>query len=74
MKRRFDETEIQYIVSDKPTQYLCNAAYFHMLQKMDGKVVFIHIPSVKNVSEDMIAEIRECVNAFPMNFVGEVEC
>lgn len=63
MKRRFDETKIQYIISDKPTMYLCNAAYFHMLQKMSGKVVFVHIPTVKNMSEDMMAEIRECVNA-----------
>ncbi len=63
MKRRFDETKIQYIIADKPTPYLCNAAYFHMLQKMGGRVVFIHIPTVKNVSEDMMAELRECVTA-----------
>lgn len=63
MKIRFDDTEISCTISDKPTQYLCNAAYFHMLQKMGGKAVFIHIPTVKNVPEDMMAEIRECVYA-----------
>lgn len=56
MKIRFDETEIPCTISDKTTQYLCNAAYFHMLQKMGGKAVFIHIPTVKNLSEDMMAE------------------
>ena len=63
MKIKFDETGIPCTISDKPPQYLCNAAYFHMLQKMSGKAVFIHIPTVKNVSEDMMAEIRECVHA-----------
>ena len=51
------------VVARTKAQYLCNAAYFHMLQKMSGKAVFIHIPTVKNVSEDMMAEIRECVHA-----------
>ena len=63
MKIKFDETGIPCTISDKPPQYLCNAAYLHMLQKMSGKAVFIHIPTVKNVSEDMMAEIRECVHA-----------
>lgn len=58
MKRCFDEAGIQCSISDKPTYYLCNAAYFHMLQKMDGRVIFIHIPTAKNVSENMLERIR----------------
>lgn len=59
MKRRLDEAEIPYSISDKPTQYLCNRAYFHMLQKMDGRAALIHIPTVKNMLGDMMAKIRE---------------
>jgi len=48
---------IQSVASKIPTQYLCNAAYFHMLQKFEGKVVFIHIPTSKNMSDDMMDKI-----------------
>lgn len=48
---------VQCTVAQIPTKYLCNAAYFHMLQKVSGKVVFIHIPSIKNMSEEMMEAI-----------------
>ena len=56
--RCLEENDIQCIVSENPTQYLCNAAYYHMLHKTDGKAVFIHIPSIKNMSETMLENIR----------------
>ena len=52
---------VRCAVSKIPTKYLCNAAYFHMLQKTSGKVVFIHIPSIKNMSEGMMEEIVKCM-------------
>lgn len=42
------------VVSEIPTQYLCNTAYFNALHKFEGKAMFIHIPSLKNMSEDMM--------------------
>lgn len=48
-------------VSNIPTQYLCNVAYFHMLQKVSGKAVFIHVPSTKNMSEGLIEKIVKCM-------------
>ncbi len=45
--------EISYTVSDKPTRYLCNAAYYHMLKK-NPNTVFIHIPSLKGMSIEMM--------------------
>lgn len=44
-------------VSEIPTNYLCNVAYFYMLQKVSGKAVFIHIPSLKNMSEHKMEKI-----------------
>lgn len=53
--------EVRCIVSNIPTQYLCNAAYFHMLQKVSGKALFIHVPSTKNMSEKLTGEIVKCM-------------
>ena len=52
---------IKCVVSELPTQYLCNAAYFNVLHKFDGKAVFIHIPSLKNMSENMTDRIVKCM-------------
>lgn len=56
--RCLEENDIQCIVSENPTQYLCNSAYYHMLRKTEGKAVFIHIPSIKNMSETRMENIR----------------
>lgn len=51
------DNQVECVISDTPTRYLCNAAYFHMLKKTDRKAVFIHIPSLKNMSEDLTKKI-----------------
>lgn len=61
IKKSLLENKVECVISDTPTRYLCNAAYFHMLKKTDGKAVFIHIPSLKNMSEDMIKNIGNCL-------------
>ncbi len=48
---------IRCAVSETPTHYLCNDAYFRMLKKTNGKAVFIHIPGSKNMTEDMMTGI-----------------
>lgn len=57
MCRCLIESGVQCVISEIPTKYLCNAAYFYMLQKVSGKAVFIHIPSLKNMSEHMMEKI-----------------
>lgn len=52
---------LRCVVSEIPTKHLCNAAYYHMLQKVSGKAIFIHIPSIKNMSERMMEEIIKCM-------------
>ncbi|MGN0352471.1 MAG: hypothetical protein ACI4ES_12535 [Roseburia sp.] len=44
-------------VSDKPTAYLCNDAYFYMLMKMKCPVLFIHIPTSKNMSSILLEKL-----------------
>jgi len=66
--RCLEENDIQCIVSENPTQYLCNAAYYHMLHKADGKAVFIHIPSLKNMSEAMSNKLAQCVKKINISY------
>jgi len=47
---------ISYTVSDKPTRFLCNAAYYHMLKK-NPNTVFIHIPSLKGMSIELMNKL-----------------
>ena len=66
--RCLEENDIHCIVSEDPTQYLCNAAYYHMLHKTDGKAVFIHIPSIKNMSEAMSKKLTRCVKKINISY------
>ena len=45
---------ISAVISDTPTAYLCNAAYYHILNRFSGKAIFIHIPPVRYVDEDFV--------------------
>ena len=45
-------------VSDRPTRYLCNAAYWYLLRKFNGKAVLIHIPSIKNSNEHLMDGLK----------------
>lgn len=38
---------IKSTVSEKTTHYLCNEAYWYLLEKFKGKAVLIHIPTIK---------------------------
>lgn len=49
LERKLDECKVSYYVSNKPTRYLCNAAYYYMLKK-NRNTVFIHIPSLKGMN------------------------
>lgn len=42
LTRELKQCGVPCFVSDKPTSYLCNAAYYHMLKRIPS-TVFIHI-------------------------------
>lgn len=54
---KFNDVGINVNISEEPTQYLCNEAYWHMLTKFNRNVVFIHIPSNRNITDDVIERI-----------------
>ena len=59
LSRRLGEGGIENVISETPTHYLCNEAYWYALQKFEGKVVFIHIPTLKNIEENFISKMKE---------------
>ncbi len=54
---RAAESALEYAISKHPTHYLCNEAYYQMMQKMDCPVLFVHIPTLKNSSTDFIEKL-----------------
>ena len=54
--------EITYTIADKPTHYLCNDAYYHMMCNMECPVLFVHIPSLKNMSDIFLDKLIEVFN------------
>lgn len=67
--RCLKESKIQCCVSEIPTRYLCNAAYYHMLRKVEGNAVFIHIPTMKNMSGIMLEKIVSCMEGIAWNSI-----
>ena len=61
--RGLNDTGIIAKIGTHPRQSLCNDAYWHMLKKFNGRVVFFHIPSVKYLTEDYIANITTALYA-----------
>lgn len=45
-------------ISNVPSQYLCNAAYYHMLCKSKN-AVFIHIPSIKGMNDAFLERLQK---------------
>ncbi len=47
------------VISDKPTVYLCNEAYWYVLRKFFGRALFIHIPTIKYADEQFIGKMKD---------------
>ncbi len=58
ISKQLSEVGIQNYISDNPTHYLCNEAYWYVLGKFNGKAVFIHIPSIKNMNEEFLKKMK----------------
>ena len=57
LARGFRENGISCDISDTPTHYLCNDAYFRMLRKTNGKAIFVHIPGSRYMTQELMAGI-----------------
>ncbi len=53
----FTKHNIKFSISEKPTHYLCNSAYYHMMNKIKCKAVFFHIPPLRKFSYDLMQKL-----------------
>ena len=57
MAERFMKNGISCEISERPTHYLCNDAYYRMLRKTNGKAIFVHIPGGRYMTDELMAGI-----------------
>ena len=48
IKEQLKAVGIKSTISHNATHFLCNEAYWHLLKKYHGRVVLIHIPTIKH--------------------------
>ena len=58
----FNAAGLAATVSENPTAYLCNEAYWHLLRKFSGRAVLIHIPTMKNADEVFIRKVQQALD------------
>ena len=56
LSQQMMQYKVDHSISNTPTQYLCNAAYYHMLCK-NRNTVFIHIPSIKGMDDVLVERL-----------------
>lgn len=52
--QRLKEQGLDAEPGNSPKHTLCNEAYWYMLKKYNGRVVFFHIPSIRYINEEFI--------------------
>ena len=57
----FREAGLEAKISETPTAYLCNEAYWHLLRKFSRRAVLIHIPTMKNADEFFTAKVQRAL-------------
>ena len=53
-----EKAGIESYISEEPTAYLCNEAYWYLLKKYSGSVVLIHIPTIKHITNDFVENMK----------------
>lgn len=61
LNHRINSNGLESYISDNPTHYLCNEAYWYALKKFGGKAVYIHIPPMKYMNEEFIERFKKAL-------------
>ncbi len=62
IKEVFNANDVKYKVSVKASKYLCNYAYYKMLEKTKCNTILIHIPGLKNMSNEFMLKIKHALD------------
>ena len=60
----FRKAGLEATVSETPTAYLCNEAYWYLLRKFGGRAVLVHIPTMKNADESFVPKVQQAMALF----------
>lgn len=63
VKEQFASFRIKAEILNTTTKYLCNDAYWYLLEKYKGNAVLIHIPTVKNFKEEGISDVKKAIKS-----------
>ena len=66
LSRKMVQQNIHHSISNTPTQFLCNAAYYHMLCR-NKNTVFIHIPSIKGLNDALMDRLLTLFRKIPFD-------
>jgi len=58
LAEKLNERGIRTTIGYTPTRSLCNEAYWYMLRKYNCHVVFLHVPSIKYITDSFIESIQ----------------
>ena len=58
LERAMNDAGIPALLSETPTTYLCNEAYWYALDKYSGRAVFIHIPTIKHLDDTFFERMK----------------
>lgn len=58
---KLNERGIKTSIGNAPIRSLCNEAYWYMLRKYNCHVVFLHVPSIKYITESFIERVQSAL-------------
>lgn len=61
ISKHLNAAGVMNYISNAPTHYLCNEAYWFALRKYKGKVAFIHIPTNKKINDTFFEKMKEAL-------------
>ena len=57
-------------ISEIPTAYLCNEAYWHLLRKFSGRAVLIHISTIRYVDELFAERMKQAMDGVSRSIIA----
>ena len=64
LQKSLNMVGLRSVISENPTAYLCNYAYWHLLRKFTGNVVLIHIPTIKHADKVFEEKMRSALSRY----------
>ena len=64
LQKSLNMVGIPFVISENPTAYLCNAAYWYLLRRFSGNAVLIHIPTIKHADKVFEEKMRLALSRY----------